>query len=211
MKKPVVLAAVGVVVGVAVAFAAFTFLLGGGAKEAEASGPPAVVSVPGKLGPHITLSDRVFNLLTEPGQSPVYLKLQTVIEFETTDPRWERVLTGCGKSAHGARRAPTGTDLMVSALPSGGSAPRAVAAGGAAGDPCEAELAALLAEFDHHIGTGRALIEDAVTTIVTGHTAAEIATPQGKETLKAEIQEAVEDLIHEPHVTRVLFVNFITQ
>ncbi len=207
MNKPIVLALVGVIAGVVVAFAAFTFLLSGDAEPASAA-TPEVVSVPGKLGPHIVLSDRVFNLITEPGQSPVYLKLQTAIEFETRDPRWKDALTACGTPSHGARLAPSDA-LMVSAVPGGMPAARAVEAGGEGG--CEAELEALMAEFDHSIGTGRALIEDAVTSIVTGHTASEIATTEGKEALKAEIQQAVQDLIHEPRVTRVLFLNFITQ
>lgn len=213
MNKPMVLAALGVIVGAGVAFAAFTFLLGGSPESASAA-PARVVSVPGKLGPHITLSDRVFNLIQEPGQQPVYLKLQAVIEFETQDLRWERVLTGCGASSHGARFVPSASGgfeaLMVSSLPGGRSAARA-AESGAGGDPCQEDLAALMTEFEHGIGSGRALIEDAVTSIVTGHTASEIATPAGKDALKAEIQQAVHELIEEPRVARVLFLNFITQ
>ena len=68
-----------------------------------------------------------------------------------------------------------------------------------------------MAEFEHEIGTGLQLIEDAVTTVVTGHSVSEIVTPEGKEALKAEIKAAVDELIHEPHVHRVLFLNFITQ
>lgn len=211
MNKPIILAVAGALGGVVVAFLAFTFLMGG--SPAEAQEPPTeVIHVPGKLGPHITLQDRVFNLLTTAGGPPIYLKLQTVIEFETTDPQWERVMTGCGAhEPHGARLA--GGDVMVSALPAGAGAPIAPAAGGggASADPCEAEQATLLAEFEHEIGTGRALIEDAVTTIVTGHTAEEIATPDGKAALKAEIAEAIGHLIEEPRVSRVLFLNFITQ
>ncbi|MEX1022281.1 MAG: flagellar basal body-associated FliL family protein [Dehalococcoidia bacterium] len=211
MSKPIILAIGGAVAGVAVAFAAFTFFLGGGAQEVEAA-PTEVVRVAGKLGPHITLGDRVFNLLPEPGTPAVYLKLQTVIEFETTDPRWEHVLHGCGADDHGARLDVGRSEALASAAPGGLAAPaRGPAAGGASGDPCEAELVGLMAAFEHRIGTGRSLIEDAVTTIVTGHTPSEIATPAGKEALKAEIKAAVQRLFDEQRVSRVLFLNFITQ
>lgn len=207
MNKGIILAITGAVVGVGVAFAAFTFLMGG-SEPVVAAAEPEVVSVPGKLGPHITLSDRVFNLLPDPTRAESYLKLQAVIEFETTDERWLNVLTGCG--AYGARIAPV-SELMVSALPAGRAAVPAPGVKEAGGDPCQAEEKALLTEFEHEIGTGRSLIEDAVTSIISGHTASEVATPAGKEALKEEIKLAIEQLIEEPRVTRVLFLNFITQ
>lgn len=217
MSKPIILAVGGVVVGVIVAFGVFTLLLGGGGDEAAAASlPTEPVNVSGKLGPHVVLSDRVFNLLPEAGREPVYLKLQTVIEFETLDPQWEYVLNGCGSKDHGSRLVPPGHlgtgDLMVSAVP-GGVVVRATdeTASGETADPCEEERHALMAEFDHEIGTGISVIEDVVTTIVTGHTVSEIETPEGKEVLKAEIKKAVDGLIGEPHVHRVLFLNFITQ
>ncbi len=209
MKKPLILAVGGAVVGVAVAFAVFTFVIGGGASAATPE-PEQVVSVPGKLGPHITLADRVFNLRSA-GGSPAYLKLQTLIEFETTDSRWQHVLTGCGTSApHGAALS-SPSERYVSSMPFG--APSSVPeAGGPAVDPCVAEQAHLLEEFERHIGTGRQLIEDAITTIVTAHTAEELSTAEGKAALRHEIQEAVEEIFHgDPPVTRVLFLNFITQ
>ncbi|MEX2376015.1 MAG: flagellar basal body-associated FliL family protein [Dehalococcoidia bacterium] len=210
MNKPIVLAAGGAVAGIAVAFAAFMFLFGGN-EEAEAAQPTEPVNIAGKLGPHITLSDRVFNLLPEPG-APNYVKLQTVIEFETLDPRWDHVLHGCGKD-HAA--GPASSDLrtsvlLVSAAP-GSARPAPAAAGGPAVDPCDAEQAALLSAFQHEISTGIQVIEDAVTTIVTGRTASEIATPEGKAALREEIKAAVDSLIGEPGVYRVLFLNFITQ
>ena len=78
-------------------------------------------------------------------------------------------------------------------------------------DPCTAKEQKLQAEFEHEIGTGRALIEDAVLTVVSRRTVADVSTPEGKEALKADIKKAVEKIIHEPKVTRVLFTNFITQ
>ncbi len=212
MNKPIILGIGGAVVGVVVAFAVFTFLMGGGAAPAVAAPPTEPVNVTGKLGPHLTLGDRVFNLMPESASAPTYLKLQTVIEFETFDERWQYVLGGCGHDEHGARLGVTG-DLMVSSVP--GAVPSrpldGAAASGPTVDPCEAERTALMGEFEHEIGTGLQLIEDAVTSVVTGHTASEIVTPEGKELLKAEIQAAVDELIHEPRVHRVLFLNFITQ
>lgn len=236
MNKPILLGIGGAVVGVVVAFAAFTFLMGGETPVAAAAPPTQPVNVSGKLGPHLTLADRVFNLLPEPGSDRQYLKLQTVIEFESYDERWESVLHGCGHTNVG-RTAPAETpattegettpeateeshgallggwgDLVVSAAPGGAPAPVLDrSSGGEVIDPCEAERQALMTEFEHEIGTGLQLIEDAVTTVVTAHTASEVATAEGKEALKAEIQAAVDALIHEPEVHRVLFLNFITQ
>jgi flagellar basal body-associated protein FliL len=207
MKMPLVLAILGAVVGIVVALVLFLFVFGGGgAGEAQALVPtpePTVVNVPGKLGPHITLQDRVFNLTST---TPVYLKMQTIIEFETTDPRWGRVLHGCV-----ARPLPVGGPLYASTDPVGAVGARTAATEGGAASPCEAEEQALQAEFEEEIGSGRALIEDAVTTIVTSKTAAELATAEGKDALKAEIVDAVQEIIEEPRVSRVLFVNFITQ
>jgi flagellar basal body-associated protein FliL len=210
VSKQIILAVAGALVGVGVAFAAFTFLMGG-AEPVEAAPPTEPVNVSGRLGPHITLADRVFNLLPEPG-SPTYLKLQTVIEFETHDPRWAYVLGGCSKDHSAAPGLVTGA-LMVSAVPAGPPALPAApeAGGGPQVDPCDAEEASLQAAFEHQIGTGVRLIEDAVTTIVTSHTASEVATPEGKAALRAEIAAAVEQLIDNPRVYRVLFLNFITQ
>jgi hypothetical protein len=215
LKKPAVLAMLGAGGGVAVALLLFAVLFGFGrgappAESAEPTPQPTPVGTRGKLGPHITLVDRIFNLQTE-GGTPVYLKLQTIVEFETTDERWARALDGC----HAARSL-TRPELVSVAR--GGAAPAAAprpvpaAPGeGGAGAACEAEQAGLLAEFQSEIGSGRQLIEDAVTTIVSGKTPAELSTLEGKERLKEEIKEAVESLLEGHHVTRVLFVNFITQ
>ncbi len=208
MKQPAVLAAVGAVAGVVVALALFMFVLGGG-KQA-AAGPiaqPTVVAVPGKIGPHITLADRIFNLQSK---TPAYLKLQTVVEFETTDARWAAALTGCaGVLPAGAAEA-----LYVSADPAlvgGRTAAVGPRSGSAASSPCEVQQQTLEDEFTAHIGNGAQLMEDAVTTIVTAKTPDEISTPAGKEALKAEIQAAVQKLLPDEHVKRVLFVDFITQ
>lgn len=47
----------------------------------------AAVHVEGKLGPHLLLSDRVFTLIS-PIETPRYVKLQVVLEFETDEEGW---------------------------------------------------------------------------------------------------------------------------
>lgn len=212
--KPIILAAGGAVLGIVIAAAVFfLFFKGGG--EATAA-PTKVIAVPGKMGPRLVLADRVINLASRTNEQK-YLKVQTVVEFETTDPRWEWVLTGCnGKQPkapvekHAADdRVPS--EAMVSAAPVAAVPVASPAAEGAAESPCEVAEKELLAEFEHHIGTGRQLIEDTITTVVSARTWDEVATPQGKEALKAEIAKRISDLIGEPHVSRVLFTNFIYQ
>lgn len=208
LKKPWVLGVIGALEGVGVAFAVLTFVLGGG-DDGEAATPPVdptPVATEGKLGPHMVLADRVFNLISPPA-APVYLKLQTVVEFQTTDERWAHVLHGCARAFEVAP-AP-----MVSLVPVAPVASVAPASGGAEGrgNACQTEELALLAEFDAQVGTGRQLVEDAVTSIVTGKTPEEVATAEGKEALKAEIQAAVQERLPGMVVTRVLFTNFITQ
>jgi len=185
MQKPMIMALGGVLAGGVVAAVLFVFVLGGSSAAepppAEV-GEPEPVSVPGKLGPHITVGERVFTLLS-PAESQRYVKLEIVIEFETFDAAWEHVLHGC------------------------------VFAGGEGGaSPCQSELEALLHEFEEHeIGTGRTLIEDAITTIVSSHSLEEVGTVTGREAMRQEIRDAVDDIIYEPRVTRVLFTQFITQ
>jgi len=205
MTRPLILAVAGVLVGVGVAFGVFFFVLGGGDEHAEAVAEPKVVEFGGKLGPHITLEDRVFNL--QGSGAPVYLKVQTIIEFETTEAAWAKFAKTCVAVVPLGPR----SEAMVSAVPFAGPMDVEAPEEGAALPPCAAAEQKLLEEFNHHIGTGRQLIEDAITTIISRHTAADVSTPEGKDALKAEIRDAVERLIHEPKVTRVLFTNFITQ
>jgi hypothetical protein len=207
LKKPAVLAALGAVGGIVVALLLFVLVIGGGGGEvysAEPTPEPTPVATGGKLGPHIVLQDRIFNLIS-PSSQPVYLKLQTIIEFETTDERWAKVLAGCVAL-------PAGSAPLVSRVPVGGEyavpAPSAPSGGGGG---CDAQHAALLSEFEAQVGTGRQLIEDAITSIVASKSPEELGTAEGKERLKAEIKAAVEARLEDRHVTRVLFVNFITQ
>jgi len=69
----------------------------------------------------------------------------------------------------------------------------------------------LLEEFEAEIGTGRVLIDDAVTRVVSSRSLADLSTPDGRETLREEIRKAIAHEIEEPRVTRVLFTTFITQ
>jgi flagellar basal body-associated protein FliL len=175
--KPIIVIAGGVVGGIAVAAGLFLFVFSGDGEAAEEPGPRTPVSAEGRLGPHIVLADRVFNLQST-GSIPAYLKLQVLVEFGTDDERWEHVLHECPATS---------------------------------GD-CAAQEQALLEEFERSIGTGRQLMEDAVTTIVTSYSVAEVTSPGGKEELRGEIKQTVNALMGERHaVTRVLFLNFITQ
>jgi len=180
VNKTIIIAVGGVVAGGAVAAVLFLFVLGGGSSAtAEPTPEPTPVVVPGKLGPRLDLEPRVFNLQPGAEGSPAYLKLATVIEFETTSEDWAWVLHGC--VAEGAT------------------------------SPCQAEEERLLHEFAEEIGSGRTLIEDAITNIVSAKTLEDISTPEGKEHLRTEILEAVHHAIPEPHAVRVLFTDFVTQ
>ena len=158
----------GAVAGVGVAALVYLFVLGGPSKaHAGPVAAPTPVHADGRLGPHIVLHERVFNLANGPGGAKHFVKLETTIEFETTDPGWFKL-----------------------------SAP---------------QLATALEKFDKDdIGTGRNLIEDAITTIVSGKRIEDLATPDGKDALREQIKSAVADRIKEPHVYRVLFSAFIT-
>ncbi|MGE3856435.1 MAG: flagellar basal body-associated FliL family protein [Dehalococcoidia bacterium] len=205
MNKTIIIAVGGVVAGVAVALGIFMFVLGGDSKAAEE--PVVPIRAEGRLGPHIKLADRIYNLQAPVG-TQAYVKMQAIIEFETpleTTKDWAYVFKGC--VADLTPRAPV---RLVSLDPVPAAASE-VDATGESVDPCTAKEHELQAEFEHEIGTGIALIEDAVLTTVSKRTAADVSTPEGKEALKADIKKAVEKIIHHPKVTRVLFTNFITQ
>jgi flagellar basal body-associated protein FliL len=206
LTKTIIIAVGGVVAGVAVALGVFFFVLGGG-KSTAAEEPIVPIRAEGRLGPHLTLTERIYNLQGA-GSVQTYLKMQTIIEFETpleSTKAWASVFKGCV-----AERAPRTSQPMVSRDPRPAER-EALDLEAAKADPCAAKEEALLAEFEHEIGTGKALIEDAILTVVSRRTVADVSTPEGKESLKADIKKAVEHLIHEPKVTRVLFTNFITQ
>lgn len=206
MSKTIIIAVGGLVAGIAAALGIFMFVLGGDSKAAEAPVTP-IRAEGGRLGPNIKLTDRIYNLQS-PAGAQAYLKLQAIIEFETplkTTKEWDSVFKGC--AADLPSRAPV---RLASADPVA-AADSAIDAEGEAVDPCTAKEQKLQAEFEHEIGSGRALIEDAVLSVVSRRTVADVSTPEGKEALKTDIKKAVEKIIHEPKVTRVLFTNFITQ
>lgn len=205
MSKTIIIAVGGVVAGVAVALGLFFFVLGSSSKAAEE--PMAPIRAEGRLGPHIKLTDRIYNLQGAAG-TQTYLKAQMIIEFETpekTTKAWASVFKGCV-----ATPSPRVSVAQVSLVPMpAAEAPLDFEA--AKVDPCVAKEEALLHEFDTEIGSARALIEDAVLSVVSRRTVAEVGTPEGKEALKADIKKAVEKIVHEPKVTRILFTSFITQ
>lgn len=164
MKKVLLFGGGGFAVAAVIGVGLYMFVLKGGSSGADAAVEPTVVAFEGRLGPHIVLEDRVYNLANAGGPRR-FLKLSVVIEFETTDGTWLK----------------------------------------ASGEGLEARLE----EFEGEIGSGKALIEDAVNTLVSKHTAEELATAQGKDKLRQEIHDAVKELIHEPKVSRVLFTTFI--
>jgi hypothetical protein len=185
--KVLMIAGGGLLAGIGVAAALYMFVLGGGgdgealALSTEPTPEPTPVVVEGKLGPHIVLEDRVYTLRS-PAEDPRYVRLQIVIEFETFAEEWEHVLHGCVFVAE---------EGDVS--------------------PCKALENELLHEFEEEIGTGKALIEDAITSVVSAKSYEDLATFEGREELRAEILHSVGELIHEPKVTRVLFLEFLTQ
>ena len=165
MKKKLIIVGAPVAL-LAIGAALYFFMFRGSGSSAAALVEPTPVAFEGRLGPHITLKERVFNLANGEGGDKHFVKLGVVIEFETTDPKWLKL----------------------------------------SGEP----LVLALEEFDHEIGSGRQLIEDAITNIVSGRHVEELSTVEGKDALRAEILAAIAELVHEPVVHRVLFTNVIT-
>lgn len=181
MPKTLLFIVGGVVAAVVILGALYMFVLGGGKKSADAqpAASPTPVSVPGKIGPRIEIAERVY-VLKSPADKPRYAKVDVIVEFETTDPEWAKVMRGC---------------VFAPPTPS----------------PCQVKEDDLLHKFAEEIGSGQILVQDAVTRIMSSHTAEEMNTAEGREKLRAEIKSAVAELIYEPHVSRVLFPSFITQ
>ena len=185
MSKTIIFAVGGLVAAIGVAAALFMFVLGGSSTESaedlEPTPEPTPVVVEGRVGPHIMLEGRLYTLRGT-GDEQRYVKLSLLIEFETFSEDWAHVLHGCVF----------------------------VAEEGDVG-PCKAEEDELNHEFEEELGTGRELIEDAVVSLISSKTYAELAEADGMEVLRTEILHAVEELIHEPSVVRVLFLEFLTQ
>lgn len=66
-------------------------------------------------------------------------------------------------------------------------------------------------EFTHHLEHEMPKILDAIATIFGSHTADEVSTVEGKEELKAELIEAINEHLHEELVENIYFEVFITQ
>ena len=205
LARPALFTLGGVLAGAAVALGAAFVLDWRSAPPLPAPDETTPVATGRRLGPRLELEERVFNLQNTTARGATYLKLQTVIEFQTSDPRWARVINGCVRSSP----FPMPMVAEAGALPFlDVRAPDVEAAG----DPCVAEEEELLDEFGVEIGSGRQLIEDAVTLIVTTKSSDWLATAEGKEELKQEIQRATEDILGDEFiVTRVLFTAFIMQ
>lgn len=182
LKKLVMIGGgVGALVVVALLFFVFVGMPGGGEVpedgEAGADGETAheeaaegegeafiPFRIPGRLGPYLTLEDRVFTLVSPP-DAPRYVKLQVVLEFETEDEEWFHLT----------------------------------------GEALEEELEEIREELPVY------LLEDAVTSVVSSKTIADISSPQGKDELREELHAVVTALLPEQHLGRVMFTNFITQ
>ncbi len=78
---------------------------------------------------------------------------------------------------------------------------------GVAGDA----LTAKNVEFTHHLEHEMPKILDAVSTVFGSHTADEVSSVEGKESLKAELIEAINHHLHEEQVESIYFEVFITQ
>lgn len=206
LARPALFTLGGVLIGAMVALGAALVLDWRSDPPLSAPGETTPVATGRKLGPRLELEERVFNLQNTTSRGAAYLKLQAVIEFQTRDPRWARVISGCVRSS------PFSMPMVADA----GTLPfledvRAQAVEAAA-DPCVAEEEELLEEFAVEIGSGLQLIEDAVTLIVTTKSSDWLATADGKEELKHEIRQAIEDILGDDFlVTRVLFTTFIMQ
>lgn len=206
LARPALFTLGGVVVGAVVALGTALALDWRSDPPVPAPGETTPVATGRRLGPRLELEERVFNLQNTTSPGAAYLKLQAVIEFQTSDPRWARVINGCVRSS------PFSMPMVADAGALSFLQDLGAQNVEAAEDPCVAEEEELLDEFGVEIGSGRQLIEDAVTLIVTTKSSDWLATAEGKEELKQEIQRATEDILGDEFiVTRVLFTAFIMQ
>lgn len=66
-------------------------------------------------------------------------------------------------------------------------------------------------EFTHHLEHEMPKILDAVATVFGSHTADEVASVEGRDALKSELIEAINEHLHSDQVEAVYFEVFITQ
>ena len=67
------------------------------------------------------------------------------------------------------------------------------------------------AEFDKKIAPLVPLIDDAILTVLTARTSAELSTAEGKQRLKEEIKERLNRILGREQVTNVYFTQFVMQ
>ena len=72
-------------------------------------------------------------------------------------------------------------------------------------------LTAKNVEFTHHLEHEMPKILDAIATVFGSHTAEEVSSVEGREMLKAELIEAINEHLHEEKVESIYFEVFITQ
>ena len=85
------------------------------------------------------------------------------------------------------------------------------AGGGSAHGAADTEVVDPYADFKADIDQRRPVIDDIVMTILSSKTFNEIATVEGKQTLKEELMTAINDALGYPAVMNVYFTEFIVQ
>ena len=201
-NKMVLGAVVGVLGGLVVAVL-LVFVLGVGSSPAPATeaakGEPAKAAAakatpkkgePVKYGPTYTIRDRIVNLADPGGRR--YLRFTVAIEFEPhADPT--------KADAHGDEAA---THLLLYVPGEDGGYQEVVP-----GKPGDAQKA-----FDEAVKKFVPAMEDAVMTILSSKTFAEVSSAEGKEQAKKEIKDRVQAIVgDEEHVTNVYFTEFVVQ
>ncbi len=73
------------------------------------------------------------------------------------------------------------------------------------------ERAQKLAEFEKSIAPNAPVIDDAIISLLSGRTSAEVGTPEGKVRLKNDIKETLNRLLGGDQVTNIYFTQFVTQ
>lgn len=66
-------------------------------------------------------------------------------------------------------------------------------------------------EFEKHLAPQVPMIDDAIITLLSGRTSADVASQEGKARLKHEIKESLNRLLGGEHVVNLYFTQFVTQ
>lgn len=158
----------------------------GKAGAAKSSAVLKATTESGKFGPTYVIKDRIVNLADPGGRR--YLRFSVAIEFE----------------AHTDAKAgvPPGDNLV--SFDSGRDQPLQPVTGGAPKDPDKEFLASIKKYIP--------AIEDAVTTVLSSKTYADLASTEGKDQTKKEIKDRVQRVLGDAeHVTNVYFTEFVIQ